>query len=534
METGMGKLPSINPLMKRNLLFLITTLLYWVPVLQAQTFNITDFGAVPGGKTLNSEAIQAAVDSCTNSGGGTVYVPADTFLTGTFDLKSNVNLYLESGAVLLGSPNLDDYRPYKAAGYDTSQYGIIYAEKAENVSISGFGTIDGNEEAFFHWDEAKSIEWGGVKHTRQKEDFRKVESGIGDGPVKPKDRPRQMVIFSQCKNVTVKDVSLNKSPFWTLHFADCDGVVATNVKIWTSLFTPNSDGIGINSCNNVKVSNCDIRSGDDAIAITGYAYHFENPGFHNLRHKSENITITNCNLQSRSSGIRIGFQDQNTVRNIHINNVNISESNRGIGIFVRDEGSIENVTVSQVHIETRLHTGDWWGNGEPIHISAVRGVPDVELGHIKNVTFRDVTLEGENGILVYGSEENRIQDLRFNNLRFTFLKSELNTIAGGNIDLRGAMGEKQLFESDISAFYAQYVDDLSIENAKITWDEVEQDYFRHGLHITQFTDLKLADVVTTSSPTNPDLLPVIVENGKQFETDLTPELYRTHQVEGSK
>lgn len=497
----------------------------------SQPFNIVNFGAIPDSKTVNTYFIQNTIDSCEKAGGGTVFVPAGSFITGTIELKSNINLYLENGAELKGSPNIDDYMDYKAPGFnEASHYGIMYAHKAENVSITGQGSLNGNEDVFFIWDKAKNIEWGGLLYTRQKEKFRAVNSGIGDGPVLPKDRPRQMVIFSECKNVLLRDVNLIKSPFWTLHFADCDGVIASGLKIWTSLDTPNSDGLDITSCNNVIVSDCDIRTGDDAIAITGYDHHFELPGFQNLRHQSGTITITNCNLQSRSSGIRIGFLDQNTIRNIHISNVNITNSNRGIGIFVRDEGSVENVTISQVNIETRLHTGDWWGNGEPIHISAVRGNVDVKLGQIRNITFRDVTCKAENGILLFGSEESIIEDVRFENLRLELVDSKLNDVAGGNIDLRGAMGEKQLFSSDISAFYTQYVNNLSINGAEIKWGQVKEDYFKYGVHIKNFKEVVLTNVKITPSQSNQALPAVFVEDGSAFKTNLDKKMYRKKNI----
>jgi polygalacturonase len=488
----------------------------------AQNFNIKDFGAIADNSTINTKFIQTAIDSCAASGGGTVYVPSGVFLTGTIELKSNINLQLESGAELKGSPNISDYRPYQSPTFSSpTHYGIIYTHKASNVSITGQGAINGNEEAFFIWDQAKKIEWGGSEFTRQKGAFREVESGIGDGPVVPKpDRPRQMVIFSECTNVLVRDVQLIKSPFWTLHFADCDGVIASGLKIWTSLETPNSDGINITSSSNVIISDCDIRTGDDAIAITGYAHHFELPGFHDLRHDSGNITITNCNLQSRSSGIRIGFLDQNSVRNIHINNVNITNSNRGIGIFVRDEGSIENITISQVKINTRLHTGDWWGNGEPIHISAVRGNENVPMGRIKNVTFRDVTCEGETGILIYGSPESIIEDVQFYNLKFFLHDSKLNKVAGGNIDLRGALGNDQLFASDISALYAQYVNNLTLSQVEIGWGRVTENYFKHGIHIKDFTNIHLTGIKANPAPSNESLPAIVIENGNGYTSDL--------------
>ncbi|MCX7987295.1 MAG: glycosyl hydrolase family 28 protein [Bacteroidales bacterium] len=484
----------------------------------AQKFNIVDFGAKADNATVNTIYIQKAIDSCANKGGGTVYVPAGIFVTGTIELKSNVNLELESGAILRGSPDIKHYKPYTSPLFNVpTHYGLIFAYQAHNVSITGRGAIDGNEEAFFMWDRPKKIEWGGLVYTRQKENFRKVESGIGDGPVEPKqDRPRQMIIFSQCKNVLVKDVQIIKSPFWSLHFADCDGVIATGLKIWGSLVVPNNDGIDITSCNNVIVSDCDIRTGDDAIVITGYAYHFELPGYYNLRHASENIVVTNCNLQSRSSGIRVGFQDQNSVKNIHFSNINITNSNRGIGIFVRDEGSLENITFSQITIFTRLHTGDWWGHGEPIHISAVKGTESGKLGKIKNVSFRDITCVGENGILLFGSEGSTIEDITFENLKFTLTNSPLNAIAGGNIDLRGAFGDKQLFASDISALYCQYVKNITFNRVEIIWDNVTDSFFKYGIHLKEFRNATFENVKCISLPEKQEQTTVVLQNGKGY------------------
>ena len=498
-----------------------------VSILQVKgsTFSIVDFGARPGPGYINTAAIQATIDSCSKTGGGSVIVPAGIYITGTFELHSNINLYLEAGAVLKGSSNLNEYRSYIAENDgQTYHYGIIYTRKAENVSITGYGIIDGNEEAFFLWDTPKKIEWGGVQYTRQKELFRKVRSGIGDGPVMPKDRPRQMIIFSECKNVLVRDITLKGSPFWTLHFADCDGVIVNGLKIWNSLETPNSDGIDVTSCSNVNISDCDIRTGDDAIAITGYAHHFELPGYANLLHISENINITNCHLQSRSSGIRIGFLDQNTVRNINISNVNITGSNRGIGIFLRDEGSLENIIISQVHIETRLHTGDWWGNGEPVHISAVRGKDNGKLGTIRNVVFRDVFCRGESGILVYGSEESIPENIRFENLYFVLSEGPMTATAGGNIDLRGCLGEKQLFSSDVPAFCARYVKNLQLSDVTIIWQNITQSWFTRALQIEHYHDLVLKNIRANPSPANLGLKPVFLLQGKGLQHNLAANM----------
>jgi polygalacturonase len=487
----------------------------------AQTFNIKDYGAVNDGKTISTQAIQKAVDVCSLNGGGRVYVPAGVFVTGTVHLKSNVDLYLENGAVLQGIASLKDYESYTKPDYGLNYYGILYTVDAENVSIIGAGTIDGNNKVFFDFDHAKKIDANSARFTRQKENYRHVESGIGDGPVVPKDRPRQMVIFSDCKHVQLRDISLLNSPFWTLHFADCDDVSVTGIRLWSGLLVPNADGIDVTSCSNVIITNSDIRSGDDALAVVGYDHHFEIPGFKGLRHVSENIIVSNCNLQSYSSGIRIGFLDQNTVRNVHVSHCNITNSSRGIGIFLRDEGSLENLTFSDMVIETKLHTGDWWGNGEPIHISAVRGKENVKLGIIKNVEFNNITCKGENGILLYGSDDSMIQNVRFNHVSMEFVNSKLNDVMGGNIDLRGCLDEhQQLFQSDIPGLLAHDINGLAINGFKLTWDStITQPYFTNGIAVDNFKDLKIVGFEGSSSPSNKGAAVISLKNGDGAKID---------------
>ncbi len=486
----------------------------------AQTYNIADYGAVADGKTLNTAAIQKVIDACTIKGGGRVYVPAGTYRVGTLHLKSNVNLYLENGAVLQGSPDLKDYPSYTMPVYGVNYYGVLFTANAQNVSITGQGTIDGNNQAYFDFTQAKKIDAAGTRLTRQKDNYRHVDSGIGDGPVVPKDRPRQMVVFSNCRNVQVRDVSLLNSPFWTLHFADCDAVSVAGIRLWSGLLTPNTDGIDVTSCTNVTITHSDIRAGDDAIAIAGYDHHFEIPGFTGKRHPSENIIVSDCNLQSYSSGIRIGFLDQNTVRNIHVSHVNITNSTRGIGIFLRDEGSLENITFSDIHIETHLRTGDWWGNGEPIHISAVRGKENVKLGTISNVEFNHITCTGENGILIYGSEESTIRNVRLNDVQFKFNNSRLNAVAGGNIDLRGALAERdQLFASDIPGLLASHIDGLRINGFDLQWDgSLNQPYFTSGVEVNNFKHIRIQDFTGTGAP-GTHTHAVVLKNGTDAITD---------------
>ena len=166
-------------------------------------------------------------------------------------------------------------------------------------------------------------------------------------------------------------------------------------------------------------------------------------------------------------------------------------------------------------IETQLHTGDWWGNGEPIHISAVRGKENVKLGTIKNVTFDNIICKGENGILLYGSDESIIKDVHFNHVSMEFVDSKLNDVMGGNIDLRGCLNEhEQLFASDIPGLLAHKVDGLTLNDFKLTWDSsITQLYFTNGIEVNNFSNLKIVDFRGTASPSNKNIAAILLKNG---------------------
>ena len=237
------------------------------------------------------------------------------------------------------------------------------------------------------------------------------------------------------------------------------------------------------------MSDCDIQAGDNALVIGGCNHHFEIPGFHNLRHVSENFTITNCNLQSASNGIHSGYLDQNTARNITVSNVNITSLTRGINISLRDEGSLENLTFNNMRIETRLRTEDWSGNGEPIHVSAIRGSDDkrVKLGQIKNVQLNNIIYRGENGLLVYGSTKSVIKDVTFNNVTFNFIDSPLNEVAGGNVDLRGNSDPRfGLFARAIPDLLAEHVEGLTIQGLRLNWVAPRAGFLSHGIEVNSF------------------------------------------------
>lgn len=477
---------------------------------RAATCDVTAFGARGDGSTLSTAALQRAIDACRDQGGGRVVVPAGVFVTGTLRLHSRIELHLEPGAVLRGSARLEDYL------LDGHRLGMLYAEKVEDVSITGRGTIDGTSDAFMDRGTAKRIGPEQLRSTRQKERFREVASGLGDGPYVPLERPFQTLLFSGCRNVTLEDVTIVNAPFWAVHFADCDSVRVRGLRLFNDLMVPNGDGIDFTSCRNVVVSDCDIRAGDDALVFTGYDHHHELPGFTGGTRDAENAVVTNCTLQSRSSAIRVGGWDQNSIRNLAFSNIVIHDSNRGIGVFQRGPGSIEDVTFTNVVVRTRLHTGDWWGHGEPIHVSAARvekdGKPE---GRIRGLKFSHVRAVGESGILVYGTPESVIEDVTFEDLDFRLERSPLHDSSGGNFDLRHVDDPAlQLFAHDVPALYAQHVRNLRLRDVTLAWGAVTQPFFTNGLEVVHFDGLTVEGLRTDAAPASPDRAPVRLRDGR--------------------
>lgn len=252
----------------------------------AKNINILDYGAVSDGKTLNTKAVQKAIDDCSNSGGGIVIVPTGQFLIGTIYLKNDVNLYLEMGAVLLGSTKIEDYDPQI----------LVRALQVKNISITGYGTIDGQGHTFW------------IPADRSKIPYDRAPEWIH-----PEKSPRNLVKLEGCKGVNIQNIHLKGAESWTLHLLGCDEVQVTGITIRNPLQGPNTDGIDIQACSNVRIANCDIYTRDDAVCLKNrdprYTYK-----------ACENITVTNCILTSVCNSFKIGTESLGDFKNIVFSN----------------------------------------------------------------------------------------------------------------------------------------------------------------------------------------------------------------------
>jgi hypothetical protein len=448
-----------------------------------RTFDIRSYGAKAGAGQICTEAINRTIRACAESGGGTVVVPAGTFVTGPIELLSNVTLHLEAGAVLKGSDQLADY-----AGGGHGRQPLVRATDAENIAIVGRGAIDGSGTAFMDMTKTRvGPHMPGdldPNFTRQERGYMDPKFGEADGPVVYLSRPSRLIRVTRCRNVLLRGVTLRNSPTWTLHFDDCENATVTGISLHNNLLVPNSDGIHCTTCRRVRISDCDISCGDDAIAITTLG---SRP-----KGSCEDITVTNCTLQSRSAGVRLGYGD-GPIRNCTFQNLTIRESNRGLGVFVRDEGPVENIFFSNIVIRTRLHTGHWWGNAEPIHLSVIPQRRGGRTGKIRNVTFENIIAESESGIVVYGHEPGDISNLSFDNVRLQIHDSRLNASYGGNFDLRPTYDNRfAIFRHDIPALFCRNVNGCVISRFNVTWDTADAampEFFDHAIFCEQFEGL---------------------------------------------
>lgn len=450
-------------------------------------YNIMDFGAVADGVTLSRAAIQKAVDSCSGAGGGTVYVPQGHFITGTINLKSNVNLYLERGALLQGSSNIADYdvrRPSENVPPDNWASALLLAEAQEHVSVTGLGTIKGAGLA-------------------------KPRSSDGLEPFRPR-----MLSFEHCTHVYVDGVTLLDSDRWTLHLYHSDHVIVRGVRIYASRDIVNTDGVDVDGCHHVLISDCDMSLGDDCVVL-------KTTDYLGPARSCENITVTNCNFSTRASGFKIGTETSADFRNIVFSNSTIypgedQPTGDGIAIETVDGAHLHNVAVSNI----AMH-----GINHPIFVRLgnrgrrqVNPVPGVLRGvTIDNIVVTDAVHTSS----ITGLPGHPVEDVSISNVR-------IQTRGGGTAELADKVVEelpkaypagKMFGELPAYGFFVRHADGITIRNVQVRCDvhdarpmiiadDVENLHFDSvwadrlviGEHVFRLKDVRMASIRGMSPP----------------------------------
>ena len=329
--------------------------------LKAERVDMLKSGAKADGKTLNTTLINHTVDRLSQAGGGTLFFPAGTYLTGAIRLKSNITLELEAGATLLFSDNFDDYLPFMEVRHEgvmmKSFSPLISAMDAENITIKGEGTLDGQGKAW--WTEFFRIyvdlEKNGMRELNKYQPLWERENDVEalyaetnedwHGTLKRRFFRPPFIQPVRCRRVRIEGVKIINSPFWTVNPEFCDNVVVTGVTIH-NVPSPNTDGINPESCRNVHISDCHISVGDDCITLKSG----RDAQARRLGVPCENITITTCTMLSGHGGVVIGSEMSGSVRKVTISNCVFDGTDRGIRIkSTRGRGGVvEDIRVSNV------------------------------------------------------------------------------------------------------------------------------------------------------------------------------------------
>ncbi len=468
---------------------------------QTALFDLAALGAAGDGITDNTQVFREALAACAKAGGGTVVVPAGRFMTGPFQIFSNTEFRVEAGAEILASTNIEDYF-VDGSSMESSRIGLIYARKAENITVTGRGSIDFQGTAFM--DMTKLTPWVDFDRegTRNLVNFLNGTGNIGDGPVMVLDRPGNLVQFLECQNVVLSQLTLKNAPNWTVQFGNSRDVFVHGLRILNNLLIANSDGVHCTSCSNVHISDCHIESGDDSIAITSLTA---------AGRACENVTVTNCTLLSRSAGIRVGY-GEGDIRNCLFQNLTI-EANRGLAVFARNNYTISEISFDHINIRTRLHDGQWWGHGEPIHVSAVRADADIPAGTIRNISFSRITAESESGIVIYASEKGQLSQLRLQEIYLTIKTGSLAKAYGGNFDLRPAFDPKEkLFEHDEGGLFAQNVAYLRVKDLTLLWEGTPAETFTYGLYAEGCDEVSVQAFRCPANQGKPNLRTIELKN----------------------
>ena len=365
-----------------------------VLALRATDVEITKYGAVGDGKTLNSISIQKAIDECNRTGGGKVIFPAGKFLSGTIVLKDNVVLHFNKDALLLGSTNVNDYQnldPFTdGLGVDVG-FALIVAVEAKHIGIEGEGAIDGQGSK--------------LKAEQILTDNRPEGQRWGRRPF--------LLRIVRCEYVNIKGISLFYSAAWTSHYFQSKHIQIENVKI-VSHGVPHNDGIDLDGCQDVRIKDCDIESGDDALCFKTTS----------SKMACSDVVVSGMKLKSSQAGIKMGTESMAAFENIKISDCLIYDTkNGGIKLFSVDGAHLRNIEISGI-VMKEVKTPMMFRLGS--RLSVFRKGQDVQqaTGTFENVVIKNVKakaadsaqLKPASGILITGVPGHYITGLTLENI----------------------------------------------------------------------------------------------------------------------
>ena len=456
------------------------------------TYSIRDFGAKGDGKTLDTDAINKAIEAAAAAGGGTVYFPAGTYLSFSIHLKSNISLFFDQGAILEaaepaegfggydpGEPNPSDQ--YQDWGHSHWHNSLIWGENLENISIFGPGTIYG-----------KGLTRGGSQ-----------EPGLGN----------KAIALKLCRNVIIKDITILYGGHFGILATGVDNFTVDNVKMDT-----NRDGIDVDCCKNVRISNCTINSPwDDAICLkSSYALGYART--------TENVTITNCQVSGFDRGtlyngtyqrneyhtvpdkegvtgrIKFGTESNGGFQNITISNC-VFEYCRGLALETVDGGLLEDVTITNISMRDIINAPLFLRLG-----ARMRGPEGTPVGELRRINISNIVVYNANAefaSIISGIPGHPIEDVKLNNIQIWYKGGGTKEMA----EINPPENETQypepakMGEMPAYGFFLRHVNGIEFNNIDLHLMEADQrpPFVLHDVQNAKFSHVQ-ADV-TKGVPT---------------------------------
>ena len=464
-------------------------------ITHASNYNIRDYGAKGDGKTLDHQAVDRAIEDCVSHGGGRVEVPAGTYLCGTIHLKSNVELHLAAGAVILAAPAemkaYDEAEPWEGPAYQDGGHtyfhnSLIWAENEKNVSITGRGMIDGQGLTRHDTEKAGNLQGGSI--------------GTGD----------KAIALKSCRNVLIRDISIFRGGHFAIIITGCDIATIDNVVIDT-----NRDGIDIDCCKYVTVSNCKVNTPNDDAIVLKSSYALKRPVM------CEHIMVNNCLVSGYKLGtfldgtyvpekvnwvcgrIKLGTESNGGYREIAITNCTCMWSS-GLAFEEVDQGRMENVVVSNIAMNHVHHY--------PIYITTgcrnrgPKEVKDVSYGgniQISNVVAQDV--DSLAGIIITGMENHPLEHIYLSDIR-------IQSRGGGSADQmrwdyreQGTNYPEPKFAGATPAkgVFVRHARDVRLSNVTFTFQKEDQ---RPAVVLDDVEDVRLDNIFTPKKLTTDDVV----------------------------
>jgi len=388
------------------------------PVFSDSHVSIVEYGAIPDGVTLNTEAFNKAISDVSSNGGGTVNVPSGIWFTGPIVLKSNINLHLDQGALILFSPDFDQYPLIETVYEGLNTYRCqspISGNGLENIAITGQGAINGSGDAWRplkkskvtegHWREV--VNSGGVLKEPQ----------LWTPTEKELLRP-VMISLVGCKNVWLGGVLFENSPSWNIHPLMCENIIIDGIEVRNPSYSQNGDGLDLESCRNVLVVNCSFDVGDDAICVKSGK---DEDGRRRAR-PTENVIVDNCRVFKAHGGFVVGSEMSGGVRNISVSNCQFIGTNIGLRFkSARGRGGVvEHIYIDNINMLNIVH--------EPLSFSLYYFtqptdiIPEVDetTPVFRDITIKNITCRNANKAMYFmGIPEMNIRDIKIENAIIT-------------------------------------------------------------------------------------------------------------------